>query len=201
MGTALGERDRGLDRRVPTADHQRFLPGEVLGVVETVVHLVETFAGRPQLSKITAPPDRDQDAARPEGPASGEMDQDRGPLALHSLRAGRHGSDPRARGLILQLLDKLLLHVRAHLEVAGRFHRSGVGVDGLRLREVHDGRKGFRCFEDLEREALFLRLYGSGHAGDARSDDDEVERVLALGLRAKPGIRGDRAHDPRPGIE
>ena len=200
LGPGLGERDRRLERGIAAADHQRLLPREVLGIVEPVVHLVEALPGDAEHPEVSAPSDRDEHAPRGEEPSTLEAHAQLRSVPLDPLGARRLGLDLRALGLSLQLLDQRLLHVGVHLEIARGLHGTRVGVDRLRLGEIHEGGKRLRRFENLESKSSLSRLDRRRHPRDSGSDDREVEDLRRR--RTLPGIcslggRGGRRLGPR----
>ena len=191
MGAGQNERDRGLERGVASPHDQSLLPREILGVMEAVVHPVEVLAGHAQFAEVPAPSDRDQHAARLDRRPAREPHAEISTAPLQALRTGGHGRDPRLLGLRLQLFDQLLFHVGGDLELAGRLHGARIGVDGLPLREVHEGREGLRRLEDLEAQSLLLGLDRRGHARNARANDREIQDAAIAGASIR--CRRERA--------
>ena len=79
-------------------------------------------------------------------------------------------------------------------------HLGGVGVDGLALREVDEGRERLRGLEDLEAQVLLAGLQRRRHSRDPGPDDDEVERPALGRPSLERRVGDDRLHCAGPAV-
>ena len=121
-------------------------------------------------------------------------------MLLDALDVRAPAVDAEGAPLRLELVEERLFDVGGQLHLAGGRHLRRIGVDGLGLGKVGDGRELLRRFEDDVAEPGLLRLHGGGDAADATADDGDVDDALAALALLEVVLARDRLHGARAGV-
>lgn len=186
----LGELDGGLDSGVAAADDEHALAVELLRVDEPIEDLALVFAGHPELARRTAQADGEDDGAATDGRALLGLDDEVAALAVDADDALALVDDEV--GLLqhgLQLGEQLLLRQQRAAEAPVEGQLDGLAHHDLAAGIVGDAAAEALLLEDAGHEALLATGHRGGDAGRAAADDDDVDDVATLLVRAAARAR------------